>query len=78
VLGAITEAVAFMEAAVNELFQDAADSKTEFLGGLSPYCVTLLALDWRQTDGRKKTLDKYNFVLASEDVPLVVDFRRRS
>jgi hypothetical protein len=75
VLGAITESVAFMEAAVNELFQDAADGKTESLAGL-PDCVTLLALDWRQTDGRKKTLDKYNFMLASAGKqPLPADHR---
>jgi hypothetical protein len=36
VLGAITESVSFIEAAVNELFQDAADGKTESWAACRP------------------------------------------
>jgi hypothetical protein len=70
VLGALGEAVAFLEAFVNELFQDAADATKADpvpgtavrLRGLSDDLVQLMAAYWNSTDEgeRVRTLGKYD------------------
>jgi hypothetical protein len=70
VLGAVGEAVAFLEAFVNELVQDAADATKADpvpgtavrLRGLSDDLVRLMAAYWNSTDEgeRVRTLDKYD------------------
>jgi hypothetical protein len=70
VLSAVGEAVAFLEAFINELFQDAADATEPKpvpgahvgLRGLSDDVVQLMAAYWNSTDEgeRVRTLDKYD------------------
>jgi hypothetical protein len=70
VLGAVGEAAAFLEAFVNELFQDAADATKADpvpgtamrLRGLSDDLVRLTAAYWNSTDEgeRVRTIDKYD------------------
>ena len=70
VLGAVGEAVAFLEAFVNELFQDAADATKPVpvpgtavrLQGLSDDLVRLMAAYWNSTNEgeRVRATDKYD------------------
>jgi hypothetical protein len=70
VLGAVGEAVAFLEAFINELFQDAQDATKTVpdpgaamgVRGLSDDVVRLLAAYWNSTDEgeRVRALDKYD------------------
>ena len=52
VIGAVGESVAFLEAFINELYQDAADGGGN-ADGLSPDMVRLMAEYWRTTDNAK-------------------------
>lgn len=65
VITAVMEAVAFLEAAINELYQDAADAYLHHLGGLASGQVDLLAAFWAATDGgrRAKMILKYEVAL---------------
>jgi hypothetical protein len=67
VLGAVGEAVAFLEAFINEMFQDAKDATDGVVGatavqGLPPDLVRLMAAYWNSTrDGeRVRTTAKYD------------------
>jgi hypothetical protein len=53
VLSAVGEAVAFLEAFINELYQDAADDTAGAADGLSPGMVRLMAEHWRGTQERQ-------------------------
>jgi hypothetical protein len=64
VLGAVTESVAFLEATINEVFQDAADGHQSYVGGLGEACLGLMAALWSATEqGRLEILDKYDLAL---------------
>jgi hypothetical protein len=67
VTNAILSSVAFMEAAVNELFQDASDQYQSYIEPLDLGVQALLAKMWDWTEGRNKTpftvLDKYEIAL---------------
>ena len=62
VLSAVGEAVAFLEAFVNELYQDAADGTAGAADGLSPDMVRLMAEHWRGTNSGKSigAIEKYD------------------
>jgi hypothetical protein len=67
VTNAILSSVAFMEAAVNELFKDALDQHQPYIEPLDREVQALLAKMWDWTEGRNKTpftvLDKYEIAL---------------
>lgn len=56
---AVLSAVAFLEAAINELFQDAADGHTSYLEPLDSETVSALAGAWDQGIDRLSLLGKY-------------------
>jgi hypothetical protein len=62
VLSAVGEAVAFLEAFINELYQDAADGTAGAADGLSPGMVRLMAEHWRGTNSGKSisAVEKYD------------------
>jgi hypothetical protein len=64
ILGAVTESVAFLEGAINEVFQDAADTHHSYIGVLEEPCLSLMAALWRATgEGYLEILDKYDLAL---------------
>lgn len=75
VMGAVLEAVAFLEAFVNEILKDTADGHTGATGGLDDDAVARLAAAW---DVVKNTpvIDKYQLVRALIDSP-AADMGRR-
>jgi hypothetical protein len=72
-LSSIVASVAFLEAMVNELYQDAADDHTPpdgHITSLSASCRRLMADLWRSTDGgRLGAIQKYEMLLAFADAP---------
>jgi hypothetical protein len=64
VLEAIIESVAFLEAAINEIFQDSGDAHSSYIEGLSEPCRKAMAAVWTATgEGFIETLDKYDLAL---------------
>lgn len=64
VLSSVVEAVAFVEAAINEVFQDAADDRLTYIAGLDPTCRRAMAATWNATaQGNLETLKKYDLAL---------------
>jgi hypothetical protein len=63
VVSSIVSAVAFMEAAINELLQDAADEQPPYLSPLPCPTVKALAELWRMAEERWNFLDKYQAAL---------------
>jgi hypothetical protein len=67
VTNAILSSVAFMEAAINELFQDAFDNDQSYIEPLEPEVRTLLAKMWDLTEARNRSpfniLDKCQIAL---------------
>jgi hypothetical protein len=64
VLSAITEAVSFVEAAINELFQDAADGHVSYVDSLGSQALSIMKELWTGTnEGRLRALEKYNLAL---------------
>jgi len=66
VLTAVTASVSFLEAAVNELYQDAADEHPSHVSTLEIQCSRLMAAVWTATERgqRLETLRKYDLALA--------------
>jgi hypothetical protein len=62
VMGAISESVAFLEAYINELYQDATDGTAGAADGLPPDMVRLMREYWRSTDRGKsiEVMKKYD------------------
>ena len=73
VLSSIVASAAFLEAMVNELYQDAADDHAPpdgYITPLSASCRRLMAELWRLTDGGVlKAIQKYEMLLAFADAP---------
>jgi hypothetical protein len=75
VLSSIIASVAFLEAMVNELFQDAADGKASqpdgYLSPLSADCRRLMADLWRATREGKRlgTIEKFERLLSFAQAP---------
>lgn len=71
VLAAITASVSFLEAAVNELFEDATDGHgvtgDGYLAALAPTTIAAMATEWRRTGhGRDNSVrDKYELLLTT-------------
>jgi hypothetical protein len=63
VVSSIISAVAFMEAAINELLQDAADEQPPYLSPLPGPTVKALAELWRMAQEKWAFLDKYQAAL---------------
>jgi hypothetical protein len=65
VLTAVVESVAFLEAAINELYQDSADSHPSYSGTPAASAVHSMAEVWRSTsEGRFDMFEKYDLTLA--------------
>lgn len=74
VISAITGSVAFMEAAINEVFQDAADGRQSYIDPLAPLVRTTLGTFWTATDDGKKYVpvqEKYNLALSMAGKSLI-------
>jgi hypothetical protein len=74
VISAITESVAFMEAAINEVFQDAADGRQSYIHPLAPAVRATLGTFWMATDDGKKYVpvqEKYNLALCMAGKPFI-------
>jgi hypothetical protein len=67
VTNAILSAVSFLEAAINELFQDAFDRRPNYIGGLTEELRAILADYWEMTELSTRPaislLDKYQLAL---------------
>jgi hypothetical protein len=64
VLTAVIESVAFLEALINELYQDSADGQPSHIGALSPECIRLMAEMWRSTNrARFEMFEKFDLAL---------------
>ena len=59
VTGCLLSSVSFLEAAVNELYQDAADEHMSYLEPLDPRALSALAGSWNQGADRHTILQKY-------------------
>jgi hypothetical protein len=74
-IGAVLSSVAFLEALVNELFQDAADSEGAISGRIAPLgekCIALMAEFWNATDNGARyirALEKFQMALLFADKP---------
>lgn len=73
VTNSIFSSVAFMEAAINETFQDAADDHQGSLASLEIEAKTKMASFWEITEGRNRStisiLDKYQIALVLAEKP---------
>jgi hypothetical protein len=58
-VGAILSAVAFAEAAINELFQDVVDDHLSYTEPISDSARAAMAAYWRESQGRGSILEKY-------------------
>ena len=74
VTGSILSAVAFLEAAVNEVFRDAADGNLSYIAPLGDRSIEMLASLWSGDKVRSlshwPTLDKYQVVLLFSRKPV--------
>jgi hypothetical protein len=75
VLSAIFSAVGFLEAMVNELFQDAYDGHGGTIGSLSNNTLCLMKEYWRSMDQgeRGRSLDKYQALLTFAGQPVMAE-----
>jgi len=64
VTGSLLSSVAFLEATVNELFQDAADRHEPYLSALTADQTRAMAAVWRGNKAKVPILDKYQLALA--------------
>lgn len=65
-IGAVTCGVAFLEAAVNEIYKDAVDEHQSYIQTLGADGIRTLRLIWELTEGQNKfvrILDKYQWAL---------------
>jgi hypothetical protein len=74
VLSSIVASAGFLEAMINEVFQDAAEGygvTDGYLAALSPRTVRLMTDLWRTTNegARLRTLEKYELLVAFADAP---------
>lgn len=67
VMNSILSSAAFIEAAINELFQDAADDHRTHIESLPPMNIAILSDYWQMTEQKNKShigiLDKYQLAL---------------
>ncbi|MGI5457996.1 hypothetical protein ACQEWB_33440 [Streptomyces sp. CA-249302] len=69
VLASVTESVAFVEAAINEVYVDATEERGSYFGQLSADCRSHMATLWEATGDRLQALDKYNLALSFANRP---------
>ena len=69
VTSAIFSAVAFLEAAINELCEDVVDGHVSYIAPIDKDARKLITVFWRLTEGRNRSpfsiLDKYQIILTS-------------
>lgn len=74
VMNSILSSIAFAEAAINELYQDASDSHHSYISALNEREISLLADYWNMTEVQNKShislLDKYQLALRFCDKPV--------
>ncbi len=74
VTNSIFSAVAFLEAAINELYQDAADDHESYIYALDPDSKRLMSDFWQFTEGQNRTflgmIQKYQLALTFLRKPL--------
>jgi hypothetical protein len=75
VIGAVLEAVAFLESFVNEIIKDAADGHSGATAGLTDQAVVRLAASWQTIEGAS-VMDKYRMVRVLTDTPAADTGRR--
>jgi hypothetical protein len=67
VTNSVFSAVSFLEAAINELFQDVADAHESYVAGLDSDSKRIMSEFWNFTEGRNRSafslLDKYQMAL---------------
>jgi hypothetical protein len=63
VSGAVLASCAFLEAAINEVLQDAADDYLSYIGDLPAETRRALAIYWQESNGMDQPLSKYQIVL---------------
>jgi hypothetical protein len=71
-VNAVLSAVVFLEALVNETFQDAADGQASRIAPLDPRCVALMAEFWNASEAGSRyvgVLDKFQMALLFADRP---------
>jgi hypothetical protein len=68
VISSLLASVAFIEAVVNEVFEDAADSNTR-VAALGARCLELMAETWATAERSLSALDKYQSALLFADKP---------
>ncbi|MGW0314734.1 hypothetical protein [Streptomyces flavidovirens] len=69
VLASITESVAFVEAAINEVYADVAEGRGSYVGQLSADCCSHMSTLWEAAGDRLQALDKYNLALSFANKP---------
>ncbi len=73
VMVSLTEAGAFLESLINELFKDCADNHMAYIGGLSAHSIHALATrwaDWHRKGGRRPgALEKFDAALTCCGLP---------
>ena len=67
VLAGVFAAVGFLEALINEQFQDAHDGHRSSISNLGQEANSRMALVWQTTGGRGQVLEKYDWSLAATD-----------
>jgi hypothetical protein len=81
VTNSIFSAVSFLEAAINELFQDVADAHESYVAGLDADSKRIMAEFWDFTEGRNRSafglLDKYQIALTFLRKPQFESGQRR-
>lgn len=63
VSAAVLSACAFLEAAINELFQDVADGHESYIQALSTQTRKAFEVYWEESEGRAEPLSKYQIAL---------------
>lgn len=64
VSASILASVAFLESAINELFQDVADGHSSYTDGLDERTKATFSVYWRESDGYAEVLSKYQLALS--------------
>ena len=76
VTGSVFASVTFLEAAINELFKDAADKYESYVGSLNNDVLSKLAVKWKKTEGDNKyisILKKYQLALEFAQQPAFIE-----
>jgi hypothetical protein len=78
VMASILSSVAFLEATINELFQDAYEQHSRYVGSINSRTLELMKYFWedtKETENKSRTtiLKKYQFALTFADVARFIE-----